>query len=99
MPVFAVDYHYDERAAERDPIRAEHRAYLASLHAAGALLTSGPVDGGTGALVVLVARDEAAARALVAADPFAEHGFLASVRVREWTPVIGAFAPPPDPAP
>lgn len=92
MPVFAVEYDYDDRAQERDAVRPEHRAYFTSLHESGHLIASGPVAGATGALVIVLADDEVGARGLLAADPFAREGFLTDVRVREWKPIIGALA-------
>ncbi|HCX85080.1 MAG TPA: hypothetical protein DHV14_08100 [Micrococcales bacterium] len=92
MPVFAVEYTYDDRTAERDAVRPEHRAFLRALHETGALLASGPFEGGASALLVVVAADDAAARDLLTGDPFAAAGLLADVRVRPWSPVIGVFA-------
>ena len=45
MPIFVVQYTYDERRAERDVTRPEHRRFLGSLEADGVLLASGPYAG------------------------------------------------------
>jgi uncharacterized protein YciI len=51
------------------PELREHFRYLLGLHQAGALQLAGPFAGETGGAAVLRARDDAAARALLQADP------------------------------
>jgi uncharacterized protein YciI len=97
MSIFAVEYTYDERRDEQDAVRPEHRAYLRGLAEQGTLLASGPwADGGTGALLVFRTDDAATLDALLAADPFARAGLVASTAVRGWNVVIGGW---PEPAP
>jgi len=93
MATFAVTYTYDERADVRDTFRPEHRAYLAGLAGSGSLRGSGPwTTGAPGALLVLEADDEAAARALLADDPFQREGLVTAVDVRGWDVVLGPWS-------
>jgi uncharacterized protein YciI len=97
MSIFAVEYTYDERRDEQDAVRPEHRTYLRGLAEQGTLLASGPwADGAPGALLVLRTDDAATLDALLADDPFARAGLIASTTVRGWNVVIGGW---PEPAP
>lgn len=93
MPTFAVRYTYDQRTDLRDQVRPEHRAYLGELADRGLLLGSGPfADGDPGAQLVLDVTDRTALEVLLADDPFARHGLVADVEIREWTLVLGPWA-------
>ncbi|GAA5055779.1 YciI family protein [Nocardia callitridis] len=93
MPTFAVHYTYTAAGAPgRDVHRPEHRAWLADLVEAGALLSVGPYPDGSGALLVFRYDDEQQLANLVAEDPFARENLIEAVRVVEWQPVLGAFA-------
>lgn len=106
MPVFAVQYTYDDRAELRAQVRPAHRAFLRGLLDEGALLASGPFAGPTttagdgsvaeaepdGALLLVRAASTGAALERLALDPFAEHGLLAGVSARAWDPVLGPWA-------
>ena len=94
MPAFAVTYEYDERSADRDRVRPDHRAFLRRLHDEGVLLAPGPLSGdaGPGALLLLRAHDAAAALDVLDADPFHRAGLVAQRSVRGWDPVIGPWA-------
>jgi len=95
MTVFAVRYTYDERSAQRDAARPEHRAYLARLADDGLLLGSGPLtDGEPGALLVFAAGSREELDRLLADDPFARGGLVAATEVRTWDLVIGPWARP-----
>lgn len=77
----------EKRLATRD----DHRAYLRQLLAEGKLLESGPWTDETGALLIYEAADEAAARALVNADPYSKtSGILTGVELKEWNRVFAA---------
>lgn len=91
MPVFAVQYTYDDRDADRAVHRPAHREHLRALLASGDLLASGPLDAGTGALLLLVADSPDAALALLDDDPFRVHGLVAEHAVHAWAPVIGPW--------
>jgi len=69
--------------------RPAHREHLASLHARGALVLSGPWADGTGACLVYRADDEAAVRAMLETDPFRRDGVVEVLSVRELTVVFG----------
>ncbi|KAB0681438.1 YciI-like protein [Aureimonas leprariae] len=66
--------------------RADHLAYLKSLGAS--LRFAGPFLGDdekpVGSMLVVEAADEAGARALADADPYARAGLFAKVVVRRW---------------
>ncbi|MET0574833.1 MAG: YciI-like protein [Mesorhizobium sp.] len=68
--------------------RPDHVAFLDDLNAKGALKFAGPfLDADAkpnGSLVVIEAADQAAARALADADPYAKAGLFASVDIRPW---------------
>ncbi len=93
MPIYAVTYAYDDRAALRDEVRPRHRAFLSGLHAAGVLLASGPVsgDGASGALLLLRAESPEAALRILDNDPFQEAEVIAERTAVEWTVVFGPW--------
>jgi len=68
--------------------RPKHVEYLNGLNAAGTLKFAGPfldADGKpNGSLVVVEAADLAGAKALAAADPYAQAGLFDSVDIRPW---------------
>ncbi|EME23744.1 YciI family protein [Rhodococcus triatomae] len=93
MPVIAVEYTYTAATvAARDEVRPDHRAWLSGLVAEGTVLSTGPYADGSGALILVSAADEDAARTLFRTDPFARADLIESARFTEWTPVMGAFA-------
>lgn len=90
MTVFAVEYVYDDAtAAVRDEVRPAHRAWLGGLAEEGVVLASGPIDSGSGALILVVAEDQSALDELLRQDPFQVQGLVASTSARDWNPVIG----------
>ncbi|MGB3699259.1 MAG: YciI family protein [Gordonia sp. (in: high G+C Gram-positive bacteria)] len=92
MALFAVDYTYaPDAAAVRDRFRPEHREWLGAQHAVGALQFVGPYPDGSGALLMITAADDDAARTLLAGDPFARESAIAAVSVKEWVQVYGPF--------
>ncbi|GLS30225.1 hypothetical protein SAMN04488498_10466 [Mesorhizobium albiziae] len=68
--------------------RPDHVAFLNDLNAKGTLKFAGPfLDADAkpnGSLVVIEAADQAAAKALADADPYAKAGLFASVDIRPW---------------
>ena len=92
MSTFAVNYTYTDDVATRNEVRPSHRDFLTRLNADGAVRASGPVDGGTGAMVIVEAESAEAALALLDADPFAVRGVIAERSVRQWEVVIGSLA-------
>ncbi len=91
MPDFAIIAH---DAPGMAPRRAETRPrHLDHLHAIGdALVAAGPfLDAAgvpTGSLVIVRMEDLAAARAFADADPYAQAGIFAEVRVSAWRKVL-----------
>jgi uncharacterized protein YciI len=78
--------------AKRTGRRPAHLVYLSSLgakvRAAGALLDpagQNPI----GSLLILETFDEAEARAILAADPYAEAALFASVDLKPWRQALG----------
>ncbi len=93
MPIYAVQYAYDDRRDLQDEVRPAHRAYLGGLADQGLLLGSGPYTAGEpGALLVFRVEDRAQLDALLDADPFAGAGVIGSVGVRPWNIVLGPWA-------
>ena len=68
-------------------VRPAHREYARELFERGAIRMSGPLAGDRGAIIVYEARDEEAARALIAADPYTREGVVDEVSLREWNVV------------
>lgn len=92
MPLFAVEYSYsDTTVPARDEYRPAHRSWLADRVADDTVRAVGPYVDGSGALVLVEAADEAAAREVLAQDPFAVHGLIDDVRIKAWQPVMGVF--------
>lgn len=92
MSIYAVSYTYSDDVATRDEVRPSHRDFLRDLNAKGVVRASGPVDGGTGALVIVEAESSKDALAALDADPFAIRGVIAERTVRQWDVVIGGLA-------
>jgi len=84
---FATLVQYTPDAEAIAALRPQHRAYLGDLLESGQLLLAGPFADDSGALFVHEAADVAAARALVAADPFAD-GVFTAVETRPWKLVL-----------
>ncbi len=68
--------------------RPAHLDYLGALHEQGKVLSAGPFEDGSGAMIVYEAADAAEARALVDADPYAVEGVMGSPRLRGWNLVL-----------
>lgn len=93
MSIFAVEYVYAaDSVAGRDEYRPAHRAWLGEYADAGRLIASGPYTDGSGALLLFTAESEPALLQELAQDPFNTQGFIAGLRVTEWSPVTGMLA-------
>lgn len=89
MPLFALIC--TDKPGAPEIRKANRAAHLDYLNATGAVL-AGPFLSGeamTGSLVVIDAADRTAAEAWAAADPYAQAGLFAGVRIEEWKRVIG----------
>jgi hypothetical protein len=78
----------------RAKLRPDHFAFLQSRP--GRVKLGGPFldEAGrmTGSLLIIEAEDEAAARALLADDPYARGGLFESVALRAWRCAVGSLA-------
>jgi len=102
MPLYAmVGYDHPNAAANREPIRAAHRAYfranLAPVRLAGAFNNDRGEQIGT--MVVFEADDEKTVWDWIKAEPFYQGGIYQQCEVRLWNPVIGGIEPDPAVAP
>jgi uncharacterized protein len=88
MPLFAVTITFTDDAERRQQVRPTHREYLKSLLEAGKLHESGPFVDDSGALLIYDAVDVAEVQELLANDPYAPNGIVASVSINEWNRVI-----------
>lgn len=88
--IYAALYTYDPERADIHDVRPAHREYLKTLYEAGSLLASGPRS--SGALLILSAADERAAKALLQNDPFVETGIVTVLDIEEWTVVYGPWS-------
>ncbi|WP_159726114.1 YciI family protein [Methylosinus sp. Ce-a6] len=93
MPLFAaICQDKPDHVALRLATREAHLSFLAA-HAAQVKLGGPFLDAAekpVGSLLIVEAADEAAAKALLAEDPYAEAGLFASVEVKPWKRVVGA---------
>ena len=90
MAYFAVTYGYTADAERRDEHRAEHVRFLSAQRDAGRLLVSGPLDGGTGALLVFEGEGPDEVGAALDGDPFRREGLIARRSITPWNVVFGA---------
>ncbi len=93
MSIFAVEYVYEAGSAElRDQHRPDHRQWLQQLADEGRVLSAGAFVDGAGALLLMVADDEAGLLELLKQDPFAVAGAISGMKTTAWKPAIGAFS-------
>lgn len=92
MPLYVVTYDHPDEAGWRQQVMP-HVVWLQDRLNDGSLLASGPFTDrpGKSAMLILHAPDRTVLDALIASDPFAEHGLIANMTVREWDPIFGAF--------
>jgi len=88
MPLFAVTLKFTDDVERRLEVRPTHREYLKELLAQGKLHESGPFADDTGALLIYDAADVAEVQELLANDPYAPNGIVASASINEWNRVI-----------
>jgi uncharacterized protein YciI len=97
--MFAVHYTYDDRAAERDAVRPQHRAFLENLADAGVALAYARYEdaGLPGALLIFTGESADAIESLLDDDPYALAGLIVAREVRIWNangPLVAGFAAP-----
>ena len=92
MHFVAICLDMPDGLAKRLENRAAHLAFLGEkpelVKLAGPFLDSAGQP--CGSMLIVECADEAAARAFLAADPYAKAGLFASVDVRAYKPVLGA---------
>lgn len=92
MATYAVTYSYAEGSdAARDEHRPAHKDFLAGLHDSGRLRVSGPVDGGSGALLVLEGASAEEIARVLDDDPFRRTGLIGDRTIREWSIFFGGL--------
>ena len=89
--MFMVELVFGVNRDERMAVRPSHREYLAKLAADGRLLAAGPWVNDTGAVLVFDVADRSELNQILDADPYAPARVIAETRIREWTPVTGAW--------
>lgn len=92
MPNFAVEYTYaPAQAALRDEHRPAHRQWLGDGYEQGVVRMAGPFADGSGAWLMVVAKDRDGVLEHLANDPFAKVGAIAATTITEWVNVFGPF--------
>ena len=91
MARFAVELVFGPDTEKRLAVRPAHREHIASLAEKGEVLGAGPYTDDTGALIIYEVADEAALKELIAADPYTPANVVTEWKIREWTPVLGAW--------
>jgi len=91
MPLWVIEYTYDERAHLRDQHRPAHRAYLGGLLDTGDMLAFGRYDDAEAPGALLIARAESKEQVedMVRRDPFVIQGLVPAHRIRRWAGQIG----------
>ena len=93
---YLLFYDYVENAVDRRaPFREQHLSLAREAVARGELLLGGafadPVDG---AALLFQADDPSVVEAFLRRDPYVANGIVTRWRIRPWTVVVGALAPP-----
>ena len=92
MAIFIVHFEHPDEAGWQQQLMP-HIHFLQDLLAEGVLLASGPYPDADvkSAMLLIVAADEVEAHAIIARDPFAEHGLIENMTVTKWDPIFGVF--------
>ena len=88
MPLYCITYEHPDEEGWREHVMP-HVSWLQDRLRDGSLLASGPLAGAgpKAALLVMQADDRSMLDRLIASDPFAVHGLIANMTVREWDPI------------
>lgn len=82
-PIFLVEATYGPDAAElRAPVRGQHLERVLRLREEGVILEAGGLADMSGSILLVRARDEAAAREIAQADVYVSAGVWVEIRVR-----------------
>ena len=92
MALYVVRFHHVDESGWQAKLMP-HIAFLQQLLREGSLKASGPLPGAAdkAALLLIEAHDRPALDAIIARDPFAEHGLIDNMVVEEWDPIFGVF--------
>ncbi|MEG3125768.1 YciI family protein [Sphingomonas sp. GB1N7] len=92
MPIYVITYEHPDEDGWKEYLMP-HIDWLQAQLKTEALLASGPFSDRTvrPAMLIMNAADRPALDALIATDPFAEHGLIDNMTVNEWDPIFGAF--------
>jgi uncharacterized protein YciI len=90
MAKYVLELRFDKDNEKRLAVRPRHREYLRALLDEGKLFMAGPWGDDSGAVIIYEVADEAAARALLDADPYSEADVYSIVALREWRPILPA---------
>ena len=72
----------------RARVRPRHLDYVGALHQAGQVVSAGPFEDESGAMILYEAADQVEAQALVDRDPYAVEGVMDAPRLRAWSVVF-----------
>lgn len=92
MAFFTVVWKYTDDTQLIDEARGPHGAYLKELIAAGSLRIAGPLEDGTGGILVFEAADQAELKPLLDGDPYVSGGVVVDTQIYPFKPVLGALA-------
>ncbi len=92
MSLWVVTFTHPDEAGWQAQLMP-HVDYLRQLIDQGVLRASGPMPGEADrkAMLIIAAPDRAALDAVIAADPFAEHGLIGEIAIARWDPIFGVF--------
>lgn len=89
--VWAIEAAYAADAEQRRPaVRTEHLRRIGELRAVGTVVEAGAFQDMGGSLILVRARDEAAALALAESDVYARSGVWSGFTVRAFGRVVGS---------
>lgn len=90
MNTYAVSYTYvTDQPEKQTEIRPVHVEFLKDAFESGRLRISGPVDSGSGALLIIGAESEEDTLTLMDQDPFMQAGLIAERGIRQWNVFFG----------
>jgi uncharacterized protein YciI len=92
MGWFTVDVTYTEDRDLLMAVRPRHRDYLTELIDKGTVIAAGPWADDLGGFTIFKVEDRAELDELIAQDPYTVERVAAKRHVREWKPLLGAFA-------
>lgn len=92
MSLHAVVWRYTDDTTLIEQARAAHGAYLKELFAKGVLREAGPLQDGTGGLLVFDVADQTELQPLLDNDPYTTQGVIVDTQILPWKVVLGSLA-------